>query len=60
MGLKLNLDCRNICCRQVITIKKKTTRVDSNPDPDLKPHHEISYDPKYLIPIDKEINLHGF
>jgi|TARA_R100001163_G_C5039548_1_gene178010 hypothetical protein len=36
-----------------ITIKKKTTRVDSNPDPDLKPHHEISYDPKYLIPIDK-------
>ena len=36
-----------------ITIKKKTARVDSNPDPDLKPHHEISYDPKYLIPIDK-------
>ena len=36
-----------------ITIKKKTTRVDSNPDPELKPHHEISYDPKYLIPIDK-------
>ncbi len=36
-----------------ITIKKKTTRVDSKPVSDLKHHHEINYDQKYLIPIDK-------
>ena len=36
-----------------IVIKKKTPREESTPDPDLKPHHEISYDPKYLLPPDQ-------
>ena len=36
-----------------IVIKKKTLREESTPDPNLKPHHEISYDPKYLLPPDQ-------
>ena len=36
-----------------IVIKKKTLREENTPDPDLKPHHEISYDPKYLLPPDQ-------
>ena len=36
-----------------IVINKKRSREKSNPDPDLKPHHEISYDPKYLLPPDQ-------
>jgi hypothetical protein len=36
-----------------IVINKKRSREESNPDPDLKPHHEISYDPKYLLPPDQ-------
>lgn len=33
-----------------IVLKKVTPRVESVADPNLKPHHEISYDPKYLLP----------
>ena len=36
-----------------IVINKKRPREESTPDPDLKPHHEISYDPKYLLPPDQ-------
>tara|TARA_B100001939_G_scaffold37085_1_gene28905 strand:+ start:1591 stop:1842 length:252 start_codon:yes stop_codon:yes gene_type:complete len=36
-----------------IVINKKRSREESTPDPDLKPHHEISYDPKYLLPPDQ-------
>ena len=33
-----------------IVLKRVTPRLESTPDPNLKPHHEISYDPKYLLP----------
>ena len=36
-----------------IVINKKRSREESTPDPNLKPHHEISYDPKYLLPPDQ-------
>ena len=36
-----------------IVINKKRPREESTPDADLKPHHEISYDPKYLLPPDQ-------
>jgi len=36
-----------------IVINKKHFREEINPNPDLKPHHEISYDPKYLLPPDQ-------
>ena len=38
-----------------IIIKNQSRRdlTKSQPNPDLKPHHEISHDPKYLLPPDQ-------
>jgi len=36
-----------------IVLKKITPKENTIPDPNLKPHHQISHDPKYLLPLDQ-------